>query len=86
MKKRNSNISDFSTDTAISSGEILRAQRHKLGMTQQQVADKAQITLQQYQKFESNSRDIRNASFQLACRVLKALKININLFFEGKVD
>ena len=31
---------------------ILRRQRYLLGMTQQQVADKAKITLRQYQKFE----------------------------------
>ena len=51
-------------------GNILREQRVVQNLTQQQVADKAKITVQQYQKFESNERNIKTASFQLACRVL----------------
>ena len=35
-------------------GNILREQRVVQNLTQQQVADKAKITVQQYQKFESN--------------------------------
>ena len=58
-------------------GSILREQRVTQRMTQAQVAEKAKITLQQYQKFENGSRNIRTASFQLACRVLKALNMDI---------
>lgn len=64
-------------------GSILREQRVTQNMTQQQVATKAKITLQQYQKFESDARNIRTASFQLACRVLKALNMDIERFFNG---
>lgn len=64
------------------SGNILREQRLVQKMTQQEVADKAHITLQQYQKFESNSRNIRTASFQLACRVLRALNMDIERFYD----
>ena len=64
-------------------GEILREQRVTQNMTQQQVASKAKITLQQYQKFENNSRNIKTASFQLACRVLEALNMDIAAFFHG---
>lgn len=53
-------------------------------MTQQQVATNAKITLQQYQKFESDARNIRTASFQLACRVLRALNMDIEKFFDGE--
>lgn len=64
-------------------GIILREQRVTKNMTQAQVANKAGITLQQYQKFESDARNIRTASFQLACRVLKALNMDIEQFFDG---
>ena len=64
-------------------GEILREQRVTQNLTQQQVASKAKITLQQYQKFENSSRNIRTASFQLACRVLEALNMDITAFFHG---
>ena len=64
-------------------GSILREQRVTQNMTQAQVASKAKITLQQYQKFENGSRNIRTASFQLACRVLKALNMDIEKFFDG---
>ena len=64
-------------------GGILREQRVTQNMTQQQVADKAKITLQQYQKFESDARNIRTASFQLTCRVLEALKMDIAAFYHG---
>ncbi len=63
---------------------LLREQRVVKGLTQQQVADKARIKLQQYQKFESGERNLRNASFQLACRVLEALDLDIVKFFHGE--
>lgn len=65
------------------SGAILREQRITQNMTQQQVASRAAISLQQYQKFESDARNIRTASFQLACRVLRALNMDIEKFFDG---
>ena len=65
------------------SGAILREQRVTQNMTQQQVATKAKISLQQYQKFESDARNIRTASFQIACRVLCALNMDIGKFFDG---
>ena len=65
------------------SAAILREQRIRQKMTQVQVAAKAEITLQQYQKFENGSRNIKTASFQLACRVLRALNMSIDRFFDG---
>ncbi len=62
---------------------LLRERRVTSGLTQQQVADKAGIKLQQYQKFESGERNLRTASFQLACRVLEALDMDIVKFFHG---
>lgn len=61
--------------------EYLKARRHELHLTQQAVADKADIRLQQYQKFESGERSILTASFVIACKVLNALKIDIEDFY-----
>lgn len=65
-------------------GEILKERRLILRMTQQQVADKAKISLSQYQKFENSTRNIRTASFSLACRVIEALEMNISKFYHGE--
>ena len=48
---------------------ILRERRVILGLTQKQVAERAGVVLQQYQKFESGERRIMTSSFELACRI-----------------
>ena len=63
--------------------DILREKRVVQGLTQQQVADRAKISLRQYQSFESGERNIRTASFQLACRVIEALGMDPTKFFHG---
>jgi transcriptional regulator with XRE-family HTH domain len=63
---------------------ILRERRIFLGLTQKCVAEKAKVPLQSYQRFESGDRDIKTASFQVACRVIEALELNISDFFQGK--
>ncbi|MDE7192981.1 MAG: helix-turn-helix domain-containing protein [Oscillospiraceae bacterium] len=63
---------------------ILREKRLVLGLTQQQVANKAGIVLQQYQKFESGDRNIMTCSFRIACRVIEALEMDITDFYHGK--
>ena len=65
-------------------GSMLREWRVVNGLTQQQVAEKAGITQQQYQRFESGSRDLRRCSFQIACQVLEALDIDIVKFYHGQ--
>lgn len=62
---------------------VLRQRRVTLELTQQEVADRAHISLQQYQKFESGARNIRTASFQLACRVIEALEMNVSDFYHN---
>lgn len=62
---------------------ILRERRVVLGLTQQQVADRANIKYQQYQKFESGERNIMTASFQVVCRVIEALEMDITAFYHG---
>lgn len=63
---------------------ILREKRVVLGLTQQQVADRAKIPLQSYQRFERGERNIKTASFQMACRVIEALEMNISDFYHDK--
>ena len=62
---------------------VLHSQRLLQGMIQQQVADKACISLRQYQKFESGERSIMTCSFVIACRVIEALGMDISDFYHG---
>ena len=62
----------------------IRDLREDNDMTQKQVAEKAKITLQQYQKFESGARNIMTCSFRIACRVIEALGMNISDFYHGE--
>ena len=64
--------------------DILHERRVILGLTQKQVAEKANIPLQSYQRFESGARNIKTASFQIACRVVEALEMNISDYFHGE--
>jgi len=66
-----------------SEATILKNAREKLGMTQQQVADKARIQLRQYQRFESGERKLTSSSFSIGCSVLEALSIDIEGFRRG---
>ncbi len=63
---------------------VLREKRVILGLTQKQVAEKANMVLQQYQKFESGERNIMTCSFQTTCRILEALEIDITDFYHGE--
>ena len=63
---------------------VLYEQRVIHGMTQKQVAEKAKITLQQYQKFGSGARNIMTCSFRIVCRVIEALGMNISDFYHGE--
>ena len=68
----------------INTGGMLREWRVVNGLTQQQVAEKAGITQQQYQRFESGTRDLRRCSFEVACKVLEALQMDIVKFYHGE--
>ena len=52
-------------------------------LTQQEVADRAKITLRQYQRLESGERNILTSSFGLACRVIEALDMDVSKFYHG---
>ncbi len=61
---------------------IIKNQRKNLGLTQQQVADRAHIQLRQYQRLESGERSIYNASFRVAISVCKALNLDPQRFID----
>ena len=63
---------------------VLYEQRIVHRLTQKQVAERAKITLQQYQKFERGARNIMTSSFRIACRVIEALELDITRFFHGE--
>jgi transcriptional regulator with XRE-family HTH domain len=62
---------------------ILWERRVILGLTQKTVAERAGIPLQSYQNFESGKRKLSRASFDIACRVLDALEMDIVAFHQG---
>lgn len=57
-------------------GDVLRDRREMLGLTQQQVADRAGIQLRQYQRFETNERGLSGASMRIGLSICSVLKIN----------
>ena len=65
---------------------ILLEARKKLEFTQQQVAEKASITLRHYQMFESGERKLSSSSFTTASKVLKALNLDLTVFANGEYD
>ena len=63
---------------------VLSEKRQILRLTQQEVADRAKITLRQYQRLESGERSILTcSSFGLACRVIEALDMDVSKFYHG---
>ena len=62
---------------------VLLKKRRMLRLTQQEVADRANITLRQYQRLESGERNILTSSFGLACRIIEALDMDVSKFYHG---
>ena len=62
---------------------VLSEKRQMLRLTQQEIADRAKITLRQYQRLESGERSILTCSFGLACRVVEALDMDVSKFYHG---
>ena len=62
---------------------ILYERRLVLGLTQKQIADRVKMPLSSYQRFESGDRKLSNATFNMACRVLEALELDIAAFYHG---
>ena len=63
--------------------KILLEARKRLGLTQQQVADRATITIRHYQMFEGGERKLSTSSFNTASKVLDALELDLTAFARG---
>ena len=72
---------DSENNEVIHDHVLLRNRRIELGLTQQQVADKAKIQLRQYQRVESGERHIRGASARIMLAICAVLKIDPYEFF-----
>lgn len=59
---------------------ILRRRREELGMTQQQVADKAHVQLRQYQRFENGERELYSSSMRIGVSICHALELDPRRF------
>lgn len=53
----------------------LKARRLALGLTQQQLADRAGMVYQQIQKLETGERDLEKMTLKNALSLAKALKV-----------
>lgn len=76
-------LSGFSTVHLDCAHSVLQERRLVLELTQKQIAERAKIPLSTYQKFETGERNIRTAAFEVTCRVLTALELDIQGFFHG---
>ena len=63
---------------------VLINQREKLGLRQEEVAAKAGIKIEQYQKYESGERNISSSTFRIVNTVLTALELDITAFKKGE--
>ena len=64
--------------------DILIDARKKLGLTQQQVADKAEVAMRHYQMFEGGKRKLSSSSFWTASKILQALELDVTAFARGE--
>ena len=65
---------------------VLKKHRQKLGLTLQQVADKAGIQIKQYQRFEAGDRELSDAGFITVYKVLKTLEMDIEKYASGEYE
>ena len=56
--------------------QILRSRRNQLGLTQQQVADRAGIKLPQYQRIESGERTLDGCSMRIGLAICAVLLLD----------
>ena len=60
----------------------LQYRREEFGMSQQQVADAAGITLRQYQRFESGERNMSSATMRIGLSICRVLQLDPNRFVD----
>ena len=71
--------------TILAPGEEFLKQREALGLTQQQVADKAGILIRQYQRLESGERSLDSTSFRIGLNVCHALQIDPRFYCQARI-
>lgn len=64
--------------------KIIKAMRHYLGMTQEQVAKKCEISLCVYQKYENVPGELLRGSFSDVYRILEILQLEPKDLLDGK--
>ena len=62
---------------------VLITQREKLGLSQDAVAQRAGITLEQYQRYEKQGVNISSSSLRIVNAVLTALELDPTAFANG---
>lgn len=67
-------------DKVMTDRAYLYCRRKELGLTQQQVADRAGIKLIQYQRFERGERSMASASFRIGMAICDVLKLDPHRF------
>lgn len=67
-------------DVIMTDRSILSSRRQELGLTQQQVADRAGIKLVQYQRFERGERSMASASLRIGLAICDVLKLDPHRF------
>ena len=67
-------------DKLMTDRAILYYRRKELGLTQQQVADRADIKLIQYQRFERGERSMASASLRIGMAICDVLKLDPHRF------
>ena len=65
---------------------ILTEAREKLGLSQQEAADRAKVTLEQYQRYEKHGEltTLQSTSFDIATRVLLAVGLDPSAYANGE--
>ncbi|MCL2797492.1 MAG: helix-turn-helix domain-containing protein [Firmicutes bacterium] len=62
---------------------LLKGQREKLGITQEEIAKRAGITLKQYQRYEKHNVQLSTASWKIANAILSALELDATALANG---
>ena len=65
---------------------MLKKRRQKLGLTQQEVADRAAIQIKQYQRFEGGDRELAEANFMTVYKVIRALEMDVEKYAAGEYE
>lgn len=63
---------------------MIKTQRKKLGLSQQQVANRAGIDIRLYQRFESGERDISRATFRIGLAIADVLELDAHELLEHR--